>query len=272
MIRKFYLENRYGEKYYFDNRNNALLSQVSGLGFALDIQYLDYGNIYKKADYSVPVSEIQETIIFLNGYEGYKAFIDYISRTNEQMKLHYKTGVFDAYCFVDIASLSKGELVANTIQSQIVFKKLSNWIKEKVCEIISDGSISGKDYSYDYPYKYSKSFGGLISIQNQGLDNSPLSVRIIGNVKNPEVNILKDGKTVSSLRLYVEAENVNIVVNSNPTNQEITLDGNDIYSLQDFEEDNFLYLGHGDYQIEYNPGVSTDSICRIILQENYIGM
>ena len=272
MIRKFYLENEYGDKYYFDNRNQTLLSQVSGLGFVLDIQYLDYGNLYKKADYSIPVTEIKETLIFLNGYIGYKAFVDYLSRTKKELKLHYETDAFNAYCYVDISTLSKGEIVANTIQSQITFKKLSYWQKERVFEIIANGTISGKVYQYIYPYEYSNSYGGAINIQNQGLNKSPLIIEIIGNVVNPEVIVKKAGEVVSILRLYIETDNANIIVNSNPTSQEITLNGNDIYSLQDFEEDNFMYLDHGDYELEFKPGVSTSTLCRISLLENYLGI
>ncbi|MFA7105712.1 MAG: hypothetical protein WC154_00275 [Candidatus Izemoplasmatales bacterium] len=272
MIRKFYLENEYGEKYYFDNRNKALLSQVSGLGFALDIQYLDYGNIYKKADYSIPVSEIQETIIFLNGYTGYKAFVDYLSRSNKEMKLHYQTGVFDAYCLVDISSLTKGELVANTIQSQVIFKKLSYWQNEKVYEINANGTISGKSYPYTYPYNYSKAYGGVLNLKNQGLNQSPLIIEIFGDVAEPEVIIKKNDEIVSTMKLLVTEDNTILKVNSIPTEQEIVMNGNDIYGLQDFEKDNFLYLDHGDYEIEFKPGVATNSICRVTLVEYYLGI
>ena len=131
MIRQFYLENEYGDIYYFNHKNQTIISQVSGLVFSLDLKYLEYSRFYSRSEYNIPLSEITETIIFLRGYEGYKKFVDYISKSNKEYKLHYENDAFKAYCYVDIASLSKAELVANTIQSNVVFKKLSLWLKEK---------------------------------------------------------------------------------------------------------------------------------------------
>jgi hypothetical protein len=46
----------------------------------------------------------------------------------------------------------------------------------------------------------------------------------------------------------------------------------DIYALQDFEEDNFMFLDHGNYEIEFKPGVATKTICRVTILEGYLGI
>lgn len=276
MIRQFYLENEYGDIYYFDYRNHTIISQVSGLGFSLDVKYLEYNRFYSKSDYNIPLSEINETLIFLNGYAGYKAFVDFISMSNKEFKLHYQNSAFSAYCFVDITSLSKAELVGNTIQSNIIFKKLSLWLKEKTYEIIANGSSSGKVYPYSYPYYYSSSYEGKINVTNSGLDKAPLVIEIYGDVIDPEFHIKRNGEIISTLRLYLESTNAKIIINSIPSQQIITLTENeieiDIYGNQDFETDNFLFLNHGDYELEFKPGVSTESICRVTVLEGYIGI
>jgi hypothetical protein len=276
MIRQFYLENEYGEKYYFNHKNQTLISQVSGLGFSLDVKYFEYSRFYSRSEYNIPLSEINETLIFLNGYIGYKHFVDYISRSNQEFKLHYVNDAFSAYCYVDITTLSKGELVANTIHSEIVFKKLSLWLKEKTYEIKANGSVSGKSYPYQYPISYSSSFEGKININNSGLDKAPLIIEIEGSVVDPEVIVKKNGNKVSQLRLYLDTENSEIIINSIPSKQEMVLtkDGliTDIYSNQDFQEDNFIFLDHGDYEIEFKPGVATEVSCKITVIEGYLGI
>jgi hypothetical protein len=276
MIRQFYLENEYGDIYYFNYKNQTLISQVSGLGFSLDMKYLEYNRFYARSEYNIPLSEISETLIFLKGYQGYKAFVDFISKSNKEYKLHYENDAFKAYCYVDIASLSKAELVAGTIQSNIVFKKLSLWLKEKSYEIIANGSSSGKVYPYSYPYSYSSSYEGRVYIRNDGLNDAPIVIEMIGSVIDPEVLIKRNGEVVSTLRLYLTAEDITITINSIPSKQEMTMDESgvttNIYGLQDFEEDNFIFLEHGDYEVEFKPGVATESICRVTVLEGYLGI
>jgi len=276
MIRQFFIENEYGDIYNFNHKNQTIISQVSGLGFALDMTYLEYSRFYARSDYNIPLSEITTTLIFLKGYEGYKSFVDFISRSNKEFKLHYENDAFKAFCYVDISSLSKAELVASTIQSNITFKKLSLWLKEKTYEIIANGSTSGKVYPYSYPYFYSSSYEGKVFIRNEGLNDAPVVIEMIGNVIDPELIIKKNGEVFSTLRLYLTAENITITINSIPSKQEMIMDESgvisDIYGLQDFEEDNFLFLDHGDYEIEFKPGVATETICRVTVLEGYLGI
>jgi hypothetical protein len=276
LIRSFYLENEYGEVYYFDYRNQTIITQASGLGFALDIKYLEYNRIYAKSEYQIPLTEISETLVFLRGYQGYKTFVDYLSKSKKEHKLHYTTSAFQAYTYVDISSLSKAELVSGTIQSQIIFKKLSLWIKEKAYEIIANGSSYGKVYPYQYPFIYANSNLGITYINNQGLDEAPLNIEIYGAFLNPEITVKKNGYIIQKLKLYVESEDATLKIISNPSEQVITMIENgtiyDIYGMQDFEADNFLFVSHGDYEIEFKPGVSSTTVCRVTLFEGYLGI
>jgi hypothetical protein len=276
MIRKFYIENKYGDTYQFSHQNQTLISQVSGLGYALDLKYLEYQNYYARSEYNLPLTEITMTLVFLRGYHGYKSFVDFISQSNEDLKLHYQTDAFSAYCYVDISNLSKAELVAGSIQSSITLKKLSLWLREKSYEIIANGSSNGKVYPYGYPYTYSSSYEGKTNIRNDGLSDAPVVIELIGNVIDPQVIFKKNGVVVSTLRLYLAAENVSIMVNSIPSKQQISMDESgvvtDIYGLQDFEENNFIFLEYGDYEIEFKPGVATESICKITVVEGYLGI
>lgn len=276
MIRQFYIENKYGDTYYFNHQKQTLISQVSGLGYTLDLKYLEYQNYYARSEYNIPLTEISMTLVFLKGYQGYKGFVDFISQSNDNIKLYYQTDAFKAYSYVDIASLAKAELLAGTIQSSIVFKKLSLWLREKTYEIIANGSSSGKVYPYSYPYYYSSSYEGKVYIRNEGLNDAPIVIEMIGSVVDPEVLIKKNGEVVSTLRLYLTAENITLTINSIPSKQQIIMEASgvvtDIYGLQDFEEENFIFLDYGDYEIEFKPGVATETICRVTIVEGYLGI
>jgi hypothetical protein len=276
LIRQFYIENKYGDTYYFNYKNQTHISQVSGLGFALDSKYLEYHNLFSRSEYKIPLSEITTTLVFLKGYIGYKAFVDFISKSGDDLKLYYQTDAFKAYCFVDVASLTKAELISGTLQSTIVFKKLSLWLREKTYEIIANGTATGKVYPYIYPYHYSSSYEGKTFIINDGLDDAPVVIEMLGDVIDPEVIVKKSGEIVATLRLYITADNASIVVNAIPSKQLMTKEESgivtDIYGLQDFETDNFIFLGHGNYEFEFKPGVATETICKVTVLEGYLGI
>ena len=99
---------------------------------------------------------------------------------------------------------------------------------------------------------------------------------MIGSFIDPEVLIKKDGEIISTLRLYITAEDITLTINAIPSQQEMVMDESgvitDIYRHQDFETDNFIFLDHGNYEIEFKPGVAKQSICRVTILEGYLGI
>jgi len=81
-------------------------------------------------------------------------------------------------------------------------------LKEKAYEIIANGSSSGKVYPYSYPYYYSSSYEGKVYIRNDGLNDAPIVIEMIGSVIDPEILIKRNGEVVSTLRLYLTAEDI----------------------------------------------------------------
>jgi len=275
MIRRFYLENTYGNRFYFDFRSGCLMSGLSGLGFSKELTYLKYDQFYDLVDQTQPLLEIQATLTFLKGYLGYSQLLEYLKLGDKNLKLIYQT--FDqAFCYVEIKSLSKQELVAGVLQCQITFQKLSLWLKELSSVIEVNVESFGKVYPFIYPYQYSVSFEGKISIQNRGVIKAPLIIEMIGAVNDPEVTILKDDNLISTLRLYHTSEEGKTIVSSIPTNQymhQITGDETiSIYDKQDFTCDNFLFVEPGEYEIEFKPGVASPTLCRITILEGYLGV
>ena len=127
-MREFYLENQSGSKYFFNFKNQTLASELSGLGFEKTNTYIKFGKTYKKVKEEIEITSINMTLYFLKGYAGYNEFLSFLKETSE-LKLFYKAKD-TKYCYVDIPSLSKTELIAGTVKSDIVFDKLSLWQKD----------------------------------------------------------------------------------------------------------------------------------------------
>ena len=275
MIRKIYLENPSGNRFYFDYRSGCLIHQVTGLGFSQEMTYLKYDTFYDRVAQTQGLTEIQATITFLKGYPAYTEFMNYLKLGEKELKLYYEADD-SAFCFVDIKSISKQELIAGTLQSQIVFQKLSLWLKSQMYTVNVNEDSVGKVYPYSYPYRYSAFFEGRIQIINRGVRKAPLLIEIFGAVNDPEIIIRKSNNIITMLRLFHNQLNGEIHISAIPNKQYIRQKDNgeviSIYGSQDFTCDNFLFVEPGEYEVEFKPGVSSTTTCRITLLEGYLGV
>ena len=275
MIRKFYLESTSGTRFYFDYRTGCLISAPTGLGFNQEITYLKFDTFYERVDMTQPLGEIQATIVFLRGYRGYTELLNFLKTSKDELKFYYETED-SSFCYIDIKSLSKQELVAGTLQSQVAFQKLSLWLKSVIFTVEVNEDYTGKVYPYQYPYRYRASFEGKINITNRGVQKAPLFIELQGALEDPEIIIRKNGILISMLRLYHIQSSGLVQVSAVPNNQFIRHIDNgittSIYASQDFTCDNFLFIEPGEYEIEFKPGVSIPTLCRITMLEGFIGV
>jgi len=272
-MRNIYLQNQSGEKLYLSYKDNILISSLSGLGFSKTLTYVKFNNTYSMVKQENPIEKITLYLVFLEGYQGYCQFLDYLSRSSSLL-LYYKS-VDLRYCEVEISEVSKEQLIARTIQSEIKLDKLSLWQKDMTSEIKLIQNTNAKIYPHTYPYIYSETYKGMIRITNNGSEIAPMRIEIAGAISNPEVIILKDDQEVSKMKMFVESNDCTLVVDSKETNQIMTLETNgeteSIYQYQDFTCDNFLFMPPGTYDIEFKSGVSSDTKCKITFTFRYLG-
>jgi len=275
-MRKIYIVDETGATFEFNHQTKTLLVNLSGLGIERDNSYLSFENVYKLAKREYPIGSISGTLIFKERYDGYTKFLNYIKKSKSPLRLYYQADGLK-YAYVELRSLGKTEINQGVLQCEVVFDKLSMWLRRLTQTIEVTANSLDKIYPYTYPFSYSISFTGEIDVVNAGCVRAPIRVEIIGKTKNPKVEILKNDKVISTLRLVLETNDVTdiIVVDAEVTKQEMTLiEGNkttDIYDLQDFNYDNFLFLELGNYQIRFDPGVTESTICKISYIEMYEG-
>ena len=275
-MRQIYLVDSVGSTFTFNHLTKALFTEIEGVGIDRENKYLNFGGTYKLAEKKNPIGSIAGKIIFLNGYEGYTEFLNFLKNNKGDLRLFYKADNLK-YTFVELVSLTKTELESGVLQCSIKFDKLSMWLSRITNTIKVNESTVNKVYPYSYPYTYSISFNGEISVVNAGCSDAPIRIEITGKVNNPIVQIIKEKEIISQMRLMLKTTNSTdvIIVNAIPTEQEMTLNVNDnisdIYGLQDFNCDNFLLLPRGTYTIKFDPGVTEPTKCKITYLEMYEG-
>ncbi|MCI1244372.1 MAG: hypothetical protein LKG11_00205 [Bacilli bacterium] len=271
-MRSLYLVNDVGSTFFLDYRCNTLIDSLDGLGFEYDVEHQKYDNTYLVTNKTLPLSEINLNLIFLEGYVGFAKWLEFV-RKSKSLRLYYVSNN-TKYCYVDIKSCTKGQLEAGTIKSSLVLEKLSLWIVKKSTEIEVDENTNKKVYPYPYPFIYSTTFNGRKSVTNSGMFKAPMRILIQGAVDNPTLSIEKEGVVVSKLRLILSRSDTTLEIESDPTDQKIeeTINGvtTNIYDKQDFTCDNFLFLPVGTYDLHFEPGVSKKTKCSISFLEGYI--
>ncbi len=272
-MRHLYLVNDKGVEFHFDYRTSTLYSSPTGLGVIKENTYLKFGDDYLLIKEDNPIAEIGGALIFLNQYKGYNAFLDYL-KNSKSLELHYHSNT-KKYCNINFKSIAKSEIINGALQCEIVIERLSLWRVDVVVEINVDVNASAKIYPFTYPYSYSISFEGKVKVVNNGFVKAPLLINITGPINNPEVLIKKDGEVVSMMRMYLVSDDCELIINSEVTNQSMKLVINgieeDVYQYQDFTCDNFIFLDPGTFEIEFKPGVSSSSVCKLTFIEGYIG-
>lgn len=273
MRRKLYLVNESGSTFYFDYSHNCLIEDMDGFGFEFDIDYEEVDATYIETKRKIPQRTIQLTLDFLDGYQGFTRWREYITKSKELRLFYSCDGI--KYCYINIQSSSKTQLESNVLKTKVKIECLSLWLVNKSYGFDVTNPGGGKVYTYQYPYTYAISFNGRITVFNNSSRKVPLLVRMIGNLFYPRVIVRQNGEDVQTLRMLIdERESPTIEVNADPTNQYIKriigVDEADLYNAQDFSCENFLFLPPGECEIFFDPGVRERARCEIEFKEQYV--
>ena len=118
------------------------------------------------------------------------------------------------------------------------------WFNKVNYQISVNEDVKGKTFPFGYPHIYSSSYNGEIYVKNNGEVKAPLNIIIAGAVNNPRVDILDGDTIISSLKIMVKSDDCIITVNSDESDQFITITENGVaknaYQMQDFSCDNFF--------------------------------
>lgn len=263
-MRELYFKNSVGETFALNKE--VLISSIEGLGIVKENTYFNYGTKSKKFSATNPISEITLGLVFMEGYSGYLAFVDFIKRSSE-LYLYYKA-VDEKYAHVEVVELTKGQIEFGVLKSELRLEKLSSWLKRREIEIEVSESTSSKIYPFPYPHTYSQNSNGKIRITNYGHNKAEMIIKIIGEVSYPQVTISQFDEVVQTLRLNIEDEGI-FEISSLSTDAYIKFNGNSIYHRQDFTCTNFLTLPLGECEIEFRSGVLEATSCTLLIFEEY---
>lgn len=267
MIRKFYLENRTGDRFDFQIPNKQLLADVSDLGFSQSNSVVNVEDINILTNVDTVLTSISGTLI-LNNYERYTDFMEFldVNDKDDPFKFIYQppNAAEEFATFVLVNTVSKTEIVNNRLDIPISFDRITNWFLDRNINVIINNASDGKEYAFKRPYKYVSSNKGTATIVVEGRNEVPLNIIIDGVAKDPSIQLFVNDVLYSVIDLTINVGvNEKVIINADPLDQKIVFVDSlgvetNIYDTQyiDFSKQIFIYMQRGVNKIVYTTDVA----------------
>lgn len=247
MVRQFGLINEKGEEYsLMDIEKYCLLTDPQGLGMSYSASYEKVGSSFAENLRTIEQGEITGTANFSN-YENFRKLIDFIEYS-EKIRFHYtlpyKNGS-EYYRDVLIKEITKSEIQPNGFISEaITFDCISLWYSVNTAKYIIQAQEDEIRWDFRWDSRFISYSGRDLDIINDGHTEASIELTIDGEVVNPKIKLLVEGKEVQEIPftisisehekfMYSSKDNDSYVKKMN-TNGTLT----DLYSLSVMEFDN----------------------------------
>ena len=109
-MRRFYLENEYGQRWNLNRPETGILTEPAGLGYDMDAGYSMIGDSFLITYMKAKQSQVSGTLVFGTQapYKAFKNFADWINRA-DRLRLVYAPLNAEYYRDVDAVNLEKPE-------------------------------------------------------------------------------------------------------------------------------------------------------------------
>lgn len=256
-MREFSLINSLGNQISL-NSSDTFFGDPSGLGQEHDVDYIQTGNFFVKSEDVLAQKKITGTMIF-KGYEEFHAFSKFIQHKPITMS-YTSAGTYSMKISID--KLEKGELDTLGLECDITIKGLTTWYKVINAEKAGE-TEEGKKYPFVYPFTYTDTTLGEISVESDSTLDSPCKITILGPCINPSWTHYVNGKmTLTGKMGSAETqcsipEGNRLVIDATKIPYEIAEYDDkgvfiqDLYQQSDFSTDRFIIARFGTNKITF---------------------
>lgn len=203
-LRRFFLENEYGQKYDMnDAKKSCLLTEPSELGVSFEGNFQQLGNTFIETEKRIGQKNPSGVLNFKK-YEQYKNFIDFIQKSSK-LKYIYEIPLengYDSYCKdVTIQSIGKTEKEAGFISCPIVFNGLSLWYKSDTATYTLNPIEGELRWDFEWNPIFSDYSTTKFDYINKGHVDASLELEIDGNIKNPKIELYIEGELYQTISI-----------------------------------------------------------------------
>lgn len=259
MIRQFYLENGYGQRWDLNNPATGLLTSPVGLGYSMESSYVPIGHSFIRNYFKESQQEISGTLVF-GGPSPYASCNKFIAFANAatHMKLIYKTDAGEYCRDVDLADIGKTEMTeARVLECGVRFACRGLFYSNQVVRFVVSRSEGELRWNYTWPARFNDYGERKVTISNNGHVPAAFELEIHGYCENPSVSVKQNRKELHRVEFPAILQQGEKLLYS-------SFDGN-LYCIRvdeegkeenfadalDINNSNFFKLPVGDSQMEF---------------------
>ena len=202
MIRQFYLENEYGQRWDLNNSATGLLISPDGLGYSMNSSYSGIGYSFVRNYMKEKQQEISGTVVF-GTKTPYVACNQFIMFTNAaaELKLIYKTDAGEYYRDVDLVDFGKSEMTeARVLECEVSFRCRGLFYSNQVDRFVVSRSEGELRWSFTWPARFNDYELRAVRINNAGHVPAAFELELSGYCENPSVTLSQNGEELYRVR------------------------------------------------------------------------
>ena len=260
MIRQFYLENEYGQRWDLNNPATGLLISPEGLGYSMESSYVPIGHSFIQNYFKESQQAVTGTVMF-GSTAPYVACNKFIGFTNaaSELKLIYKTDAGEYYRDVDLVEFGKSEITeARVLECEVQFMCRGLFYSNQVDRFVVGRTEGELRWSFTWPARFNDYSSRKVTISNTGHVPATFELELFGYCENPVVLVEQGDRELYRVCFPTILQQGEKILYS-------SVDGN-LYCLRvdqagnetnfvdslDINNTNFFKLPVGDSQIEFS--------------------
>ena len=271
MIRKFYLENEYGQRWDLNNPTTGLLVNPSGLGYEMEYSYSRIGHSFVQNYLKDKLQKMTGTLVFSGelAYKNYAACTQFVNSA-KVIKLVYMTDAGEYYRNVDVVKIGKSELTENrTLEPDITFVCKGLFYSNQTDRFIVSRTEGEMRWDFTWPVRFKDYDSRSMFISNNGHVPAAIQIEICGYCENPSVVVKQGDEEVYRLYLPITLQVGEVIYYSSLDGElycyKIDADGNEtnLADILDINNANFFKLPIGESRLEISS--DTGALNQIVL-------
>lgn len=194
-MRKFYLVNKYGQRWDLNDPISGLLTQPSGLGFDMEYSYSRIGYGFKRNYFRDKQSKLSGTMIFGGDspYEAYRRFVTFIN-ASDGIKLAYKIPSGEYYRDVDVVGIGKTEITENQVlECTVTFACRGLFYSSQTDRFIVSRTQGELRWDFTWPARFNDYDSRSLFVSNDGHVPAAVQAEINGYCENPSIAVMQSG-------------------------------------------------------------------------------
>jgi len=276
MASRFYLMNEKGIRYGMNSPQKGIFTDPEGFGVEYDAEYLSVGDTWTADSKTLVQPEPSGVMVFpIRQYQTFQNFLNFVNRSSELVLIYQPSGIATEYfAEIDIVSIEKGgynrkqhfEVPVKFICKSLFFteEKFFYQIQKAEREIRWDFRWETKFNDANYVY---------FVFDNNGHVESPFILSFIGYCKNPQMQVVQNGKEIHRIDFAIEMQKTDrLTLSSFDNDLYIEVNGESRMDVLDFTNENFFKLPQGRSEVYFRCEAGRMNDITMSLEKYYKGV